>query len=195
MGGTVKAGRDSHGPSPTHPPYNTMANRSNVSGIYTDRESADRAYQAIRDRGYTDNDINVMMSDDTRTRFYGDNPADDTAGSKALEGAGAGAGVGGTIGGILGAIVGVGSNVILPGIGLIAGPLAGALAGAGAGGAAGSLVGALVGAGIPEEHAKTYETGIKDGGIFVGVNPKHDDDATYFEDTFRTSGGRDVYRY
>lgn len=172
-----------------------MANRSSVTGIYYDRDSADRAYQAIRDRGYTDSDINVLMSDDTRTKYYGDSPADDTAGSKALEGAGAGAGVGGTIGGILGAIVGVGSNVILPGIGLIAGPLAGALAGAGAGGAAGSLVGALVGAGIPEDRAKVYETGVRDGGIVVGVNPRHDEDATYFEDTFRTGGGREVYRY
>lgn len=169
--------------------------RSSVTGIYYDRDSADRAYNAIRERGYDDQDVNVLMSDDTRKRHYGDDPDEGTAGSKALEGAGAGAGIGGTLGGILGAIVGVGSNVILPGIGLIAGPLAGALAGAGAGGAAGSVVGALVGAGIPEDRAKTYENSLKDGGMVVGVNPRNDEDATYFEDAFRTHGGREVSRY
>ena len=86
--------------------------------------------------------------------------------------------------------------MLLPGIGLaIAGPLAGALAGAGAGGAAGSLAGALIGAGIPEERAKQYESHVKEGGMVVGVSPRSDDDARYFEDTFRTYGGRDVARY
>ncbi len=174
----------------------TMNTRSSVTGLYSDRASADRAYNAIRERGYTDDDINVMMSDETRKTHYGDSPADDTAGSKALEGAGTGAAIGGTIGGIVGALAAVGATVLVPGLGLaIAGPLAGALAGAGAGGATGSVLGALVGAGIPEEHAKTYETGINDGGIVVGVHPRHDDDAAYFEDTFRNGGGKDVYRY
>lgn len=168
---------------------------ANVSSIYYDRKGADTAYQSLRDRGYSDNEINVMMSENSRKKYYGDTPDDDSAGSKALEGTGVGAGIGGTLGGILGAIVGVGSNVILPGIGLIAGPLAGALAGAGAGGAAGSLVGALVGAGIPEDRAKLYEQHVKDGGIVVGVNPRNDEDASYFENSFRTSGGRDVARY
>ena len=170
--------------------------RSSVSGVYYDRDSADRAYKAIRDRGYDDKDVNVLMSDDTRKRHYGDNPADDTAGSKALEGAGTGAAIGGTVGGILGAIAAVGTSILIPGLGIaLAGPIAGALAGAGAGGATGSLLGALVGAGIPEEHAKSYEKHVNDGGIVVGVNSRHDDDATYFEDSFRTGGGKEVYRY
>ena len=172
-----------------------MADRTSVSGVYYDRDSADRAYRSIRDRGYEDRDINVLMSEDTRKRHYGDDPDEGTAGSKALEGAGAGAGIGGTLGGILGAVVGVGSNVILPGIGLVAGPLAGALAGAGAGGAAGSVLGALVGAGIPEDRAKVYERSVNDGGMVVGVNPRSDEDAAYFEESFRTGGGRDVSRY
>lgn len=171
-------------------------NPNTVSGIYYDRESADRAYQAIRDRGYSDDDLHVMMSDETRKRHYGDDPGDDTAGSKALEGAGTGAAVGGTIGGIVGAIAAVGTSVLIPGLGLaIAGPLAGALAGAGAGGATGSLLGALVGAGIPEDRAKQYESSIRDGGMVVGVRPKHDEDASFFENEFRNYGGRDVSRY
>lgn len=173
-----------------------MADYNSVSGVYYDRESADRAFNTIRERGYGDDDTHVMMSDDTRKRYYGDDPADDTAGSKALEGAGTGAAIGGTLGGIAGAIAAIGTTVLLPGVGLaIAGPLAGALAGAGAGGAAGSLAGALIGAGIPEERAKQYESHVKEGGMVVGVRPRSDDDARYFEDTFRTYGGRDVARY
>lgn len=170
--------------------------RSSVTGVYYDRDSADRAYRSIRERGYDDKDVNVLMSDETRKRHYGDNPDDDSAGSKALEGAGTGAAIGGTLGGIFGALAAVGTSVVVPGLGLaLAGPIAGALAGAGAGGATGSVLGALVGAGIPEDHAKEYERHINDGGIVVGVNPRHDDDATYFEDSFRQGGGRDVYRY
>ena len=169
---------------------------NNVSGIYYDRESADRAYQAARERGYGDDDINVLMSDETRKKYYGDDPADDTAGSKAMEGAGTGAAIGGTLGGIVGAIADVGTSILIPGLGLaVAGPLAGALAGAGAGGAAGTLVGALAGAGIPEDRAKHYETSVRDGGMVVGVRPRSDDDAAYFENSFREYGGRDVARY
>ncbi len=164
--------------------------RSPVTGMYYDRESTDRAYQSIRDRGYSDEDIHVLMNDDTRKRHYGDNPADDTAGSKAMEGAGTGAAIGGTVGGILGAIAAVGTSVLIPGLGLaIAGPLAGALAGAGAGGATGSLLGALVGAGIPEDQAKQYESGLKEGGMVVGVNPRNDDDAAYFGQQFGSGSG------
>ena len=74
----------------------------------------------------------------------------------------------------------------------IAGPLVGALAGAGAGGAAGSLVGALVGAGIPEEHAKAYESDIKDGRIVVGAHPR-DEDRDMFRDTYSQNGATNVY--
>lgn len=162
-------------------------NRSAVTGMYYDRESADRAYNAIRSRGYGEEDTHVLMSDETRKRHYGDNPADDSVGSKAAEGAGKGAAIGGTVGGILGAIAAIGTSVLIPGLGLaVAGPLAGALAGAGAGGATGSLLGALVGAGIPEDRAKEYESGLKQGGMVVGVTPRNDEDAAYFDREFRS---------
>ena len=169
---------------------------SAVSGVYYDRAGADAAYQAALDRGYSEDDINVLMSEETRDRHYGEDPDDDTAGSHALEGAGAGSMVGGTIGGIIGAIAAIGTSVALPGLGLlIAGPIAGALAGAGAGGATGGLLGALVGAGIPEDRAKQYESHVKEGGMVIDVRPRSDDDATFFEDSFRTGGARDVARY
>ncbi len=176
-----------------------MADRTNrpiVTGSFRDSESADRAYRSLRDRGYTDDDIHVIMSDKTRERYY-DRDVDEVeieAGSKAMEGAGAGAATGGTIGGILGALAAVGTSVVVPGLGLaIAGPLAGALAGAGAGGAAGSVVGALIGAGIPEERAKAYESDLEEGGIVVGAHPRDDDDRDYLADEWDRYGARNIH--
>jgi hypothetical protein len=112
-----------------------------------------------------------------------------------LEGAGTGAAIGGTVGATLAAIAAIGTTLALPGLGLlIAGPIAAGLAGAGAGGATGGLIGALIGAGIPEERVKRYEEGIKNGGIMMGVTPRSDDDAAYFEDEWKRNRGVDVYR-
>ena len=171
---------------------------STTSGMFRDRTSAEKAYSALHERGYTKDDVHLMMSDDTRkSQFNDEYDAERTElGDKAMEGAGVGSAIGGTAGAIIGAIAAIGTSVALPGLGLIiAGPLAAALAGAGAGGLTGGLVGALVGSGIPEEHAAEYEEGIKNGGIVMGVKPRNADDAKYFEEQFRNSDADKVYRY
>jgi uncharacterized protein YjbJ (UPF0337 family) len=166
-----------------------------VTGLFRDRESAERAYGSLSSRGYSKDDVSLMMSEDTRNRHFGEGTADTDLGDKALEGAGAGAAIGGTVGAVLAAIAAIGTSVALPGLGLIvAGPLAAALAGAGAGGLTGGLIGALVGSGIPEERAKLYDEGIRNGGIMMGVNARSDEDAGYFENEFRTHRGEHVYR-
>lgn len=168
-----------------------------VTGQFQDRESAERAYNALHSRGYTQDDVNLIMSDDTRNKHFKnqDTVKDTELGSKALEGAGAGSAIGGTLGAIAGAIAAIGTTLLIPGLGLvIAGPIAAAIAGAGAGGAAGGLVGALIGAGIPEERAKIYEQGVKDGHIVMGVRTRNDEDAEYLENEWRTYNGQQVYR-
>ena len=59
-----------------------------------------------------------------------------------------------------------------PGLGtfLIGGPIAAALTGAGIGAASGGLIGGLIGAGIPEDEAHHYASGIERGGIFVSAH-------------------------
>jgi uncharacterized protein YjbJ (UPF0337 family) len=170
--------------------------RSNriMTGLFRDRDSAERAYGSLANRGYSNDDINVLMSEDTRNKhFVGGRETE--LGNKALEGAGTGAAIGGTVGATLAAIAAIGTSIALPGLGLIvAGPLAAALAGAGAGGATGGLIGALVGAGIPEERVKEYEQGIKEGGIVMGVTPRSDEDADYFENEWKTYRGEQIYR-
>lgn len=165
-----------------------------LTGMFNDRESAERAYSSVRSRGYTDDDVNVLMSDQTRDSWFSDGD-DSELGSKALEGAGTGGAIGGTLGAIIAGIAAIGTNVILPGLGLVVwGPLAAALAGAGAGGLTGGLVGALIGSGIPEDRAKLYDEGIRNGGMVMGINPRTDEDAEYFENEWRNSSGQHIYR-
>jgi uncharacterized protein YjbJ (UPF0337 family) len=167
-----------------------------VTGLFRDRESAENAYRSMSDRGYSKDDVNLMMSDETRKKYFSDDSPDSELGSKAMEGAGVGSAIGGTVGAVLAAIAAIGTSVVLPGLGLIvAGPIAAALAGAGAGGLTGGLVGALVGSGIPEERAKQYDEGIRGGGIMMGVNARSDEDASYFEQDWRDRHrGEHVYR-
>jgi len=171
-----------------------------LTGLFPDRDSAELAYQGVVDRGYKSDEINLVMSDETRKRhFSGDDSSvggrETELGNKAAEGAGIGAGIGGAIVAITAAVVAVGTSVALPGLGLvIAGPIAAALVGAGAGGMAGGLVGALVGMNMPEERVKEYEEGIKQGGIMMGVRTRNDDDASHLEDNWRGANGQSVYR-
>ena len=161
-----------------------------VTGVFKSRVAAEAAVDAIIKRGYTRDDISVLMSDATKSKEF----AIETR-THAADGLGYGAAVGGTVGAVVAALVAVGTNVVLPGLGLVvAGPLAAALAGAGAGGATGGIIGALVGAGIPEERVKHYEKGIEEGGILMGVTPRSDEDAEYFEREWKSNRGEEVYR-
>ncbi len=135
-----------------------------ITGLFETEASAEEAVAHLKQIGYTQNEISVIMKDRNAAREF----AVDT-GSHTMEGVGTGAAIGGTIGAVLAGLLAVGS-VAIPGVGLLAaGPLAAMLAGAGAGGLAGSLLGWLVGVGIPEDVAPYYERGLQAGGIVVAV--------------------------
>ena len=159
-----------------------------VTGLFKTRVAAEAAVDAILKRDYTREEISVLMSEATKSKEF----AIET-GTHAADGAGIGGAVGGTVGAVLAAIIAVGTNVVIPGLGLtIAGPLAAALAGAGAGGAAGGLIGALVGAGIPEHRAKVYDAGLRGGGILIGVESRTDEDADTLERLLADLGAEHV---
>lgn len=169
--------------------------RRMLTGMFRDKDSTEGAYRSLRDRGYTDDEINVMMSDETRDKYFSSGDTE-LEGNKALEGTGAGAAIGGTLGAIIGGIAAIGTNVLIPGLGLVVWrPIAAGLAGAGAGGLTGGLVGALIGWGIPEDRAREYETGIREGGTVLGVTPRTPEDADYFENDWKTNyKGEHIYR-
>jgi hypothetical protein len=137
------------------------------------------------------------MSDETRHKYYPDaRPGQElSGGTKAAEGLGVGSAVGGGLGAAFAAIFAVGSNVVVPGLGLVvAGPIAAALAGAGAGGVTGGLIGALVGAGIPEDRARAYDKGLREGGVVLGARSRDAAHASELERDYQTFGGTNILR-
>lgn len=160
-----------------------------LTGMFKDRESTEHAYNALHERGYTKDDINLVMSDETRKKHFSGDVKETEIGTKAAEGAGKGSAIGGTVGAIVGVIAAIGTSLVIPGLGLVvAGPIAAGLAGAGAGAITGGVIGALIGAGIPEERAKLYESGIKQGNIVMGVHPRSKEDADHFHKTWSEKG-------
>ncbi|HEY6188171.1 MAG TPA: hypothetical protein VIW80_10855 [Pyrinomonadaceae bacterium] len=165
-----------------------MAKPKLVTGLFKTRVAAEAAVDAIIKRGYTRDDISVLMSDSTKNKEFALQ-----TGTHAADGAGIGGALGGALGATLAAIAAVGTTIALPGLGLvIAGPIAAALAGAGAGGATGGLIGALIGAGIPEHRAKVYDAGLRGGGILLGVEAKTDEDVEKLEKLLEDIGAEHV---
>lgn len=172
----------------------STSDRRMMTGLFRDRESAERAYNYLHDRGYTKDEINLIMSDETRRQHFDETKGQTEIGTKAMEGAGKGSAIGGAIGAVAGVIAALGTSLVIPGLGVvIAGPIAAGLAGAGAGGLTGGLIGALVGWGIPEERARIYESKIKEGGIVMGVSPKDRADEENIENDWRENKVEDIY--
>jgi hypothetical protein len=154
-------------------PARDLTGRTTVAGLFREREAAERAINDLKDAGFSGDQIGVAMRDRTAQGEL----VEDT-GTKAAEGATTGALGGGLLGGLVGFLVGIGALAI-PGIGPVVagGALASAfglgggtaVAGAGIGAAAGGIAGALVGMGLPDEEAKHFETGFREGGVLVTV--------------------------
>lgn len=169
--------------------------RGMLTGMFRDRNSTENAYNAMHERGYTEEEINLVMSKETHEKYFSEDMEETELGHKAAAGSGAGSAIGGAIGAAAGIIAAIGTSVVIPGLGLvIAGPIAAGLAGAGAGGIAGGIIGALIGWGIPKDRAKIYESGIKDGHIVLGVKPKNNEDAEYFERNWHDNNAREIHR-
>jgi hypothetical protein len=159
-----------------------------VFGIYTTRNGAEQAADALVSAGFSSGDISVLLPENLGTREIGTEKA-----TKAPEGATAGAGTGVVLGGALGLLAGIGALAI-PGVGplIAAGPIMATLAGMGAGGTVGGLTGALVGAGIPEFEAKRYEGVIQKGGILLSVHASTSEEVTRAKQILKGTGGEDV---
>ncbi|MEX2351355.1 MAG: hypothetical protein WD529_02870 [Balneolaceae bacterium] len=174
---------------------NKAAEKNMLTGMFRDRKSAENVYSTMYDRGYSEDDINLVMSKETHEKYFSDDMEETDLGNKAAAGTGAGSAIGGAIGAVAGIVAAVGTSIVIPGLGLVvAGPIASGLAGAGAGGITGGIIGALIGWGIPKERAKLYESGIRNGHIVMGVQPKNDKDAEYIENNWQENNGREIHR-
>ena len=162
-----------------------MQSRDTVVAVFDDRDDAQDAIRALRDAGFTADDISILARD----RDVAGRLADDT-GTEMATGAATGALAGGLLGGVAGWLVGIGALAI-PGVGpfIAAGPLAAALGGAAIGAAGGGIIGALTGMGIPEDEAKYYDTEFRHGGIVVTAQARGRYDEAHA--IMREYGGRD----
>src|SRR6202142_2416178 len=166
-----------------------MANKKTaVFGIYHNANQAERVVDRLREAGFSNDDISVLLQDNQGSKDFAHEKN-----TKAPEGVTTGVTTGGGIGGALGLLAGIGALAI-PGVGpfIAAGPIMGALAGLGVGGAVGGLIGALVGMGIPEYEAKRYEGRVKDGGVLLSVHCASSDDISRAKDLLKQTGAEDI---
>ena len=131
---------------------------------FRNEADAENAVRALRDAGFTADEISVVAQDRDRAEGVAGGTGEDVA-----AGTGIGAATGGVLGGIVGLLVGA-AAVAIPGIGIvIAGPLAVALGGAGLGAITGGLAGALASIGVAEDDAQRYQSHYEAGDILVVV--------------------------
>jgi hypothetical protein len=166
-----------------------------VTAIFRNRNDSEQAFDYLYHLGYTDREINVLMSDRTRSTFFPERNEEGRhkAGTRAEEGMGVGGAIGTAVGATLAAVAAIGTSIAIPGLGLIiAGPLAAAFAGAGAGAVTGGILGALVGAGFTQQNAAAYEEALRNGGVVLGVVPRNRDHANAIEQRFQELNGENV---
>ncbi len=160
---------------------NTMGagrNSQTIIGVFEARSSAEKAVAALRQQGFSNEEINIIskkQSQDDDTDVVDDDIMDGTL-------------TGGTIGGIGGLLLGAGA-LMIPGIGpiLAVGPIAAAVGGAIAGG----ITGGLIDWGIPSEDSKRYEQEVVHGSILAIIRtdaPKIDSVAQIL----RQNGAKEV---
>ena len=176
-----------------------------VTGLFKDKQRAERAFQFVVDLGYDKNDVNVVMSDDVRQRdFLARSPtAGDPDATELEKKAAAGDGnsaadstwggpAGGTVGTLAPVVAAVGV-LLIPGFGIVAGPLAISLIASAAAGVAISLIEILKNSGIPDPRVEQYEAGLRAGGILLGVQAKTDADALQIQQRWQESGGEHIH--
>lgn len=164
--------------------------RNAVVCIVPLESQAERIVDSLRNSGFSNGDISVLMPDKAGVRDMGHEKH-----SKAPEGTSTGAAAGALLGGALGWLAGVGALAI-PGVGplIAAGPIMAALSGVAVGAATGGVVGGLIGLGMPEYEAKQYESKLKDGNVLIAVHADSGEHAKEIERIFKENGARDVAR-
>jgi hypothetical protein len=167
-----------------------------VTGLFRNRDAAERAFRDAQSLGYAVSDISVIMSDETREReFEGKatalaRKAQDSAPESSDAAKELGGPTGGTVGTIAPVIAAIGTAILIPGLGLAAaGPVAIALTAAGAVGVAGGLIGALTQWGVPKSRVEEYEAAVRKGGILLGVKAKSKEEAQALERAWTDAGG------
>jgi hypothetical protein len=160
-----------------------------VSAVFFTKRDADKAYRGLLQLGHTEDDISLLMSDETLNKHANPpaegivfdseapgNPADkeQKTGAKHV---------------IAEAIISFTSMISFPGLGIsISKKLIGQVPEI----PVEKNISSIISAKIPEEHCETYETGIKEGGIIISVDPKNRAERDAVIREFRNADGHDI---
>ena len=174
----------------------SMGNAAIVTALFKNAAGVERAYDTALARGYSRDDINLVLSEQTRRKYFNADQVETDLAHKAAEStekkqpaaAKVGGPAGGTAATIAPALAAVGSAALLPGL-VLAGPIAIALAAGGAVAIAGGLVTALTNWGIPKGRIEEYESEIRQGGVLIGVQARNDADTAYLQNEWQAAGG------
>lgn len=170
---------------------NLKTKRSLLTGMFSDRESTENVYNTLQEIGYSKDDINLVMSDKTRIKYFSGLSKNIKTETKAANSNKKSAPINGTNGASLSVIEALEKSVAFPQLGIVlSGPIAGRFSGASA--TKGGLTEAFLGSGISESRAKLYESGIEKGNIMIGVHPNNDKDAEYLENNWRYNKGQEI---
>lgn len=162
-----------------------------VVGLFDNQAEAQAVVRDLIDNGFARENISIVANKDARTGTTTDTTTDSV--DNAAAGAGVGAATGGLVGGGIGLILGLIGATAVPVFGplIAAGPIAAMLTGAGVGAVTGGIIGALTGAGVPEDDARVFESGVNQGGTLVMVNSP-DDRADEAYDLMEDHGAVDI---
>jgi hypothetical protein len=140
------------------------ATSTTVVGVFNNRTDAERAIEELGRAGFTSGQIGMMSQAPEPDAATPPNVETDQVATGALVGVAAGAGIGGLVG--LGVLAGV---VPIVGPAIAAGTLGTLISNAAGGAAIVGVSGALIAWGVPEDHAKFYESQLKAGRVIVSV--------------------------
>lgn len=178
----------------------SIGNAALVTALFKDASGVERAYQTALSRGYRPDDINLVLSEETRRRDFNVDQVETELADKAAQSTERGAEkkqpaasklggpAGGTAATLAPALAAIGTATLLPGL-VLAGPIAVALAAGAAVGVAGGLIGALTNWGIPKSRLEEYESEIRRGGVLIGVKSRSDADTAHLQNEWQAAGG------
>jgi len=129
--------------------------------LFLDPGGAGAAVRELKQIGFTDQEIGVLMQEPGKTAF----DSDDEPGGRESEGTAA------VDESLVAGLSGLLATLLIPGLGplLLGGVLATTLAGAGVGAAASGLTSIVMGMGTSRVAAEHFERGVRNGGILVTV--------------------------
>jgi len=140
-----------------------------VIGLFPDPDAAALAIQQLKDAGFTEEEIGVIVP----KRGPGGELLADMAEGEDLDLEAEAVKTSAATGGIVGGLIGLLGSLLIPGVGpvTLGGVLASTLIGAGAGAVTGGLIGLLIGMGASRAEAEYFDRGVRAGGTLVTVQP------------------------